>query len=217
MRQLLLLVVLGFGVSALTNAEDRVEHGDWASQFREGMGEASTHDNGKAMFGMLCANRVCRYYFANGTPCEPGNNYPMMLTTKAGAVALDSVCEPMETANGEVMLYWFSESAQLNDALSRSESVGFAFPLTSGHFRTNVFSMAGYNDAIGRMGLVPAEVTAIVREGDTKQTVLGVAEEVNADLIVMGGYGHTRFRQLMLGGVTRTLLHSMTVPVLMAH
>ena len=75
----------------------------------------------------------------------------MMLTTKVGAVALDSVCEPMETANGEVMLYWFSESAQLNDALSRSESVGFAFPLTSGHFRTNVFSMAGYNDAIGRM------------------------------------------------------------------
>jgi len=151
MRRLLLLLVLGFGVSALTNADDRVEHGDWASQFREGMGEASTHDNGTAMFGMLCANRVCRYYFANGTPCEPGTNYPLMLTTKAGAVALDSVCEPMETANGEVMLYWFSESAQLNDALSRSESVGFAFPLTSGHFRTNVFSMAGYNDAIGRM------------------------------------------------------------------
>jgi len=151
MRRLLLLLVLSLGVPALTNADDRVEHGDWASQFREGMGEASTHDNGKAMFGMLCANRVCRYYFANGTPCEPGNNYPMMLTTKVGAVALDSVCEPMETANGEVMLYWFSESAQLNDALSRSESVGFAFPLTSGHFRTNVFSMAGYNDAIGRM------------------------------------------------------------------
>ena len=33
----------------------------------------------------------------------------------------------------------------------------------------------------------------------------------------MGGYGHTRFRELMLGGVTRTVLQSMTVPVLMAH
>lgn len=151
MRHLLLLLVLCFGIGTAARSDDRVEHGDWASQFRDGMGEASTHDNGLAMFGMLCANQLCRYYFANGTPCEPGNNYPMMLTTKVGAVALDTICEPMETANGEVMLYWFTESANLNDALARSDSVGFAFPLTTGHFRTNVFSMSGYNDAIGRM------------------------------------------------------------------
>lgn len=151
MRRLLLLLVLCLNISPVVFADDRAEHGDWVSQFRDGMGEASTHDNGKAMFGMLCADRLCRYYFANGTPCEPGNNYPIMLTTKVGAVALDTICEPMETANGEVMLYWFTESGNLNDALSRSDSVGFAFPLTSGHFRTNVFSMTGYNEAIGRM------------------------------------------------------------------
>jgi nucleotide-binding universal stress UspA family protein len=33
----------------------------------------------------------------------------------------------------------------------------------------------------------------------------------------MGGYGHTRFRELLLGGVTRTVLTAMTVPVLMSH
>jgi nucleotide-binding universal stress UspA family protein len=33
----------------------------------------------------------------------------------------------------------------------------------------------------------------------------------------MGGYGHARFREILLGGVTRTLLNAMTVPVLMAH
>ena len=151
MRQLVLLLVVGFYLGLSAHADDRVEHGDWVSQFRDGMGEASTHDNGKAMFGMLCADRLCRYYFANGMPCEPGLNYPIMLTTKLGAVALDSVCEPMETANGEVMLYWFGESPRINEALAGSESIGFAFPLTSGHFRISVFSMTGYNEAIGRM------------------------------------------------------------------
>jgi nucleotide-binding universal stress UspA family protein len=33
----------------------------------------------------------------------------------------------------------------------------------------------------------------------------------------MGGYGHARVRELVLGGVTRTILESMTVPVLMSH
>jgi nucleotide-binding universal stress UspA family protein len=33
----------------------------------------------------------------------------------------------------------------------------------------------------------------------------------------MGGYGHARMRQLILGGVTRSMLRAMTVPVLMSH
>ncbi|MEM7022982.1 MAG: universal stress protein, partial [Pseudomonadota bacterium] len=38
-----------------------------------------------------------------------------------------------------------------------------------------------------------------------------------ADLLVMGGYGHSRLRELVLGGATRTVLGDMTVPVLMSH
>lgn len=151
MRRLFLLATLLTMLSCPVAADDRVEHGDWISQFRDGMGEASTHSNGIAMFGMLCADRSCRYYFANGIPCEAGNNYPLMLTTKAGALAFDAICEPMSTQNGDVMLYWFNESAALNDALSQSEAIGFAFPLTNGQFRTSVFSMNGYTDAMRRM------------------------------------------------------------------
>jgi len=40
---------------------------------------------------------------------------------------------------------------------------------------------------------------------------------MEADLIVMGAYGHSRVRELVLGGVTRTLLDTMTVPSLMSH
>ena len=54
-------------------------------------------------------------------------------------------------------------------------------------------------------------------ELDTGNALLSLAADQGADLIVMGGYGHSRFREIMLGGVTRTMLASMTVPVLMAH
>lgn len=49
------------------------------------------------------------------------------------------------------------------------------------------------------------------------EALLSHAADSGADLIVMGGYGHARIRELALGGVTRTMLKSMTVPVLMSH
>lgn len=47
--------------------------------------------------------------------------------------------------------------------------------------------------------------------------LLSRAGDLGADLLVMGAYGHSRVRELLLGGATRTILDSMTVPVLMAH
>jgi nucleotide-binding universal stress UspA family protein len=47
--------------------------------------------------------------------------------------------------------------------------------------------------------------------------MLSLAADVGADLLVMGCYGHSRARELVLGGASRTVLQSMTLPVLMAH
>jgi nucleotide-binding universal stress UspA family protein len=47
--------------------------------------------------------------------------------------------------------------------------------------------------------------------------ILSRAADLGADLIVMGGYGHSRAREFVLGGATRTLLRHMTVPVLLSH
>lgn len=52
---------------------------------------------------------------------------------------------------------------------------------------------------------------------DVGNQLLSRAFDLSADLIVMGAWGHSRLREFILGGVTRTLLESMTVPVLMAH
>lgn len=55
------------------------------------------------------------------------------------------------------------------------------------------------------------------RRHEVGERLLSLAADRGADLIVMGAYGHSRFRESILGGVTRTVLESMTVPVLMAH
>jgi nucleotide-binding universal stress UspA family protein len=49
------------------------------------------------------------------------------------------------------------------------------------------------------------------------EVLLSRAADLGADLLVMGSYGHSRARELLLGGATRTLLRSMTIPVLMSH
>ncbi|RSZ57417.1 universal stress protein [Massilia atriviolacea] len=49
------------------------------------------------------------------------------------------------------------------------------------------------------------------------EALLALAAQKNADLLVMGAYGHSRVRETILGGVTRTLFESMSLPVLMAH
>jgi nucleotide-binding universal stress UspA family protein len=65
-------------------------------------------------------------------------------------------------------------------------------------------------------------VTCVVhREAPVKANLgdlmLSMAADVQADLLVMGCYGHSRTREWLLGGATRTVLSSMTVPVLMSH
>ncbi len=55
------------------------------------------------------------------------------------------------------------------------------------------------------------------RRHEVGERLLSLAAEVGADLLVMGAYGHSRFRESLLGGVTRTVLESMSLPVLMAH
>ena len=49
------------------------------------------------------------------------------------------------------------------------------------------------------------------------EALLSLVADTSADLLVMGCYGHSRAREWVLGGVTRSVLQAMTVPVLMSH
>ena len=62
---------------------------------------------------------------------------------------------------------------------------------------------------------VSAEVCGISRRGG--QDILSTAEALNCDLIVMGAYAHSRWRELVLGGATDHVMRHATIPVLMRH
>lgn len=54
-------------------------------------------------------------------------------------------------------------------------------------------------------------------EIDIGNMLLSMTADIGSDLLVMGCYGHSRFREILLGGATRAIMKSMTVPVLMSH
>jgi nucleotide-binding universal stress UspA family protein len=70
---------------------------------------------------------------------------------------------------------------------------------------------------LARHGATVAVQRESAVDGDVGQIILSRAADHGADLIVMGLYGHSRLQEVILGGASRTLLSSMTVPVLMAH
>lgn len=70
---------------------------------------------------------------------------------------------------------------------------------------------------LARHGLKPTvqrTVTAGISIGDE---ILARIADAGADLLVMGAYGHSRFRELVFGGTTREIAHHMTAPVLLSH
>ncbi|MBD2750645.1 universal stress protein [Microvirga sp. BT688] len=70
---------------------------------------------------------------------------------------------------------------------------------------------------LARHGIETHGASLVTDRGSVASMLLCHAAEVKADLIVMGGYGHSRLREIVLGGTTRRIIQTMTVPVLMAH
>lgn len=70
---------------------------------------------------------------------------------------------------------------------------------------------------LARHGIRAEATTTIADDIATGDVLLNHISDCGADLLVMGGYGHTRAREMVFGGVTRQILKQMTVPVLMAH
>ena len=70
---------------------------------------------------------------------------------------------------------------------------------------------------LARHGLTTQIERGSADRADIQPTILSIAADKGLDLIVMGGYGHSRLQERILGGVTRGMLQSMTVPTLMSH
>ena len=121
-----------------------------------------------------------------------------------------------------VMLCWDGSRAAtraINDAmpfLEKAKQVELVI-VASKAGKANELTGADMGQHLARHGL-KVEVKRITSPDiDVTSTILSYAADSSADMIVMGGYGHSRLREFILGGVTRGLLETMTVPTLMSH
>jgi nucleotide-binding universal stress UspA family protein len=70
---------------------------------------------------------------------------------------------------------------------------------------------------LARHGVKVEVAKAMANDVSDSSLLLNHASDMGADLLVMGAYGHSRLREFILGGVTRSLLREMTIPVLLSH
>jgi len=100
--------------------------------------------------------------------------------------------------------------------LTRAKTVDIVMVAT-GRAKSDEIPGADIGHHLARHG-INVDVKRIVAEDvDVSNTILSYAADVSAEMIVMGGYGHSRLREFVLGGATKDILNSMTVPILMSH
>jgi nucleotide-binding universal stress UspA family protein len=129
-----------------------------------------------------------------------------------------------ERVGRHVLIAW-------NASREAARALGDALPLIADADRTTVlavnprYGLNGHGEEpaadialhLARHGLKATAEQILAPEIDDGEALLNAAAERDADLLVMGAYGHSPLREMVLGGVTRTLLRSMTLPVLLSH
>jgi nucleotide-binding universal stress UspA family protein len=117
-----------------------------------------------------------------------------------------------------------------NGSIEAAKAIRNALPLLR---RAKIVEVAVFNPKTGVDGLgdqpgadialylarhgIKVDVMQEKTDTDVGTALLSLAAGLHSDLLVMGCYGHSRFREILLGGATRSILHSMTVPVMMSH
>jgi nucleotide-binding universal stress UspA family protein len=127
-----------------------------------------------------------------------------------------------KTVGSRILVGWNNsrEAARaVNDALPLLARAAFVTILEASPRKsaTDDVASADITRHLSRHG-ISAETTRTVLAGTSApDLLLNYAADISADLLVVGGYGHSRLRERVLGGVTRELLRHMTLPVLMSH
>jgi nucleotide-binding universal stress UspA family protein len=76
---------------------------------------------------------------------------------------------------------------------------------------------SGLAASLIRHGIEPTMERCAPEHRNAGETICGYAKREGADLLVMGAYGHSRFREILFGGVTRHIARHMPVPTLLSH
>jgi nucleotide-binding universal stress UspA family protein len=178
---------------------------------------------GAAMFGLMARN----YDFSVVAQGEPDDDGIESLTIESALfdsgrpVLVVPYIQKEGLKLGRVMVCW-------DGSRSAARAVADALPLLQRAAQVDVVTVDRKERRNELRGAQIAEHLArhkvkvdlkslVAPDSETADVLLSQAADSEADLIVMGGYGHSRLREFVLGGVTRSMLGAMTAPVLMSH
>ncbi|MDF2763172.1 MAG: universal stress protein UspA [Rhodospirillales bacterium] len=125
---------------------------------------------------------------------------------------------PAAVFGASIAVFWDGSrtaARALGDALPLLRAARSVLVLTSGSLEEEVPSGEAVAQRLKAQGIAASARAA--GQGDDGPALAAAAQEGGSDLIVMDGYGHSRIREMILGGVTRHMLSSAKVPILMAH
>jgi nucleotide-binding universal stress UspA family protein len=155
----------------------------------------------------------------------PDPELPAEVTLTSGRPVLVIPCVgPATTLGKEIMVAWNGTreaTRAVNDAMPMLQNANHVSVLavnpTKGGGDHGEVPSADISLHLARHG-VKAEATQTVSSDlEVADVILSRIADTGTDMLVMGAYGHSRMRELMMGGATRDLLRHMTVPVLMSH
>lgn len=182
-----------------------------------GSGGLAAGQYGRLLLGAACPVMIVPHIgWATG---QAGSTAPRLLqralvawsdTRESARAVRDAM--PLLVRASHVELASFTDAGQGDIEARRASLQDVAGRLARHGVQAGMNVLSQGKPSIGermRLGWVP--------DVDAAQALLSHAADVDADFIVMGSYGHSRLRELVLGGVTRTMLDTMTVPVLMSH
>lgn len=178
--------------------------------------------------GMAVQARYCDLIVvgqAGGSAAAPDRRSDLpeyLLFTSARPVLVVPYVRRAWRLDGEALVAW-------DGSVEATRAVSGALPLLRAARGTTVLGFGGAgerfedSDPCARLAAWLSRHGVIARAGgraecgDVGEALLSAAADMDAGLLVMGGYGHARYRELLLGGVTATVLRAMTLPVLLAH
>jgi len=137
--------------------------------------------------------------------CLFGSGRPVLLVPSTGSAAFGK----------SIAVFW-------NGSRTAARALGDAQGLIATAENVLILTAGELNEEFPNAEAVAARLhrvkaTARVLPDGDGAALAAAAQEAGCDLVVMGGYGHSRVREMILGGVTRHMMTSAAVPVLMAH
>jgi nucleotide-binding universal stress UspA family protein len=139
---------------------------------------------------------------------------------EGGRPVIVSAANPPATLGRKVAIAW-------NGRVQASRAVALAMPvlqtaeevhiLTAGTTKTDVEGGKALQEYLAWHGIPAAHHRLNAKGMTVAACIQAQCREVGADLLVMGGYGHSRLRELILGGVTKDMLDQSELTLLMAH